>query len=146
MSVKGAFDAHMSPKYSCGHTSSQWRQERGAEYKTSSSSWIVGIFLLLLDSSAAYGPHFFSSAGFVSLTFPISVSRGSQLSTVAQSKIGFLSVILKMKRQGTSLKTKLCHSLLPSRWKTHQSKFDCHKQVVQLGAACQLSLVKMSSQ
>lgn len=140
MRLKGTYDAHMSPKYRCGHTSSQWRQERGPECKTSSNSWIVGIFLILLDSSAAY-MSFFSSAGFVS--FPILVSCGSQLS---KTKIGFLSVIPKMKRRGTSLKTKPCYSLLPSHWKTHQSKFDCHKQVVQFGRACQLLLVKMRSQ
>lgn len=135
MGLKGTNDAYMSPKYRCGHTSSQWRRERGAECKTSSSSWIVGVFLILLDSSAADRQHFFSSAGFVSLTFSILLPCGSQLSTVAQSKIGFLSVILKTKRRGATLKRKSCSSLLPLRWKTHQSKFDCHKQVVRLGRA-----------
>lgn len=146
MSLKGTNNAHMSPKYRCGHTSSQWRQERRAECKTSSSSWIVGIFLILLDSSAARGPHCFFSAGFVSRTVSISVSCGSSLAMVEQSKIGFPSAILMMKRHGTFFKPKSCYSLLPPRWQAHQSNIDCRKQVVQVGTACQFSLVKPSSQ
>lgn len=146
MRSKCTYDAHMSPKYRCGHTSSQWRQERGAECKTSSNAWIGGIFLILLDSSVAPRPHFLSSAGFVSLTFPISPSGGSQLCTMAQSKIGFLSVIPKIKMCCTFLKTKPRHGLLPLRWQTHQSNFDCCRQVVQFGTACQLSLEKINSQ
>lgn len=143
--IHSTHDAYMSPKYRRGHTSSQWRQECGAECKTSSSAWIVGIFLTLLDFSVAHRPHFFSSAGFVSLTFRIPPG-GSQLSTLAQSKIGFLSVIPKIKMRCTFLKTKPRYSLLPLRWQMHQSNFDCRKQLVQFSTACQLSLVKISSQ
>lgn len=138
--------AHMSPKYRRGHTSSQWRQERGADCSTSSSSGIVGIFLIRLTSSAGCRSHFCSSAGFVSLTFPISVSCGSQLSTGAQFKIGFLSVIPKMKSRGASLRAKLCYSCLhvgrcisqilsvTNRWSistgpanSHLWKWDCNE-------------------
>lgn len=145
MRSKCTYDAHMSPKYRRGHTSSQWRQERGAECKASSNAWIGRIFLILFDSSVAPKPHFLSSAGFVSLTFPFSPSGGSQLSTIA-SKIGFLSVIPKIKMCCTFLKTKPPHGLLPLRWHAHQSSFDCCRQVVQFGTACLLSFEKINSQ
>lgn len=61
-------------------------------------------------------------------------------------KLVFCQSFWRWKGKALPRKTKSCYSLLPSCWKMHQSKFDCHKQVVQFGRACQLSLVKMSSQ
>lgn len=45
-----AGDTHMSPRNRLGHTSSQWRQDRGALCKTSSSSWTDGTSHVLFDS------------------------------------------------------------------------------------------------
>lgn len=125
----------MSPRYRFGHTSSQWRQERGAECKTSSSSWIDGILRVSMST------HFSSSPGSVSLTsLPRSESCGSHLTSVTASGIGFLSVILKIR--GWKLfcsfpKTKSCRCLLPLRWLLHHSNCDCQKQVVQSGTDSQ---------
>lgn len=90
VNLNKAQDAHMSPRYRFGHTSSQWRQERVAVCKTSSSSWIDGISHVLSDSSVTH-VHFSSSPGSVSLTFLCSES--SHLTSVTAP--GFLSVILK---------------------------------------------------
>lgn len=110
-----AKDTHMSPRYKLGHTSSPWRQERGAECKTSSSSWRDEISHFLFESSVL----FFSSSGSVSLIFLRSESRVSHLTSETAPLIGFLSVISKF-RGGKLLcyspntKSRCC--LLPLLW------------------------------
>lgn len=90
VNLNKAQDTHMSPRYKFGHTSSQWRQERGAVCKTSSSSCIDGISHVLSDSSVSH-VRFSSSPGSALLTFLCSDS--SRLTSVTAP--GFLSVISK---------------------------------------------------
>lgn len=82
-------DTYISPRYRFGHTSSQWRQERGAECKTSSSSWTDGINHVVFV-------HFSSSSASVSLPFFCSESCEWHVISVTASEIGFPSVISRL--------------------------------------------------
>lgn len=121
----------MSPRYRFGHTSSPWRQERGAECKTSSSSWRDGVFHVLF----AHG-HFFPSS---SVSVLLTLTCGSHLTTCTASGVGFLSVICKFggnsSRYCPQTKSRCC--LSPSLWLLHHSNSDCQKQVVQFGTDSQ---------
>lgn len=119
----------MSPRYRFGHTSSPWRQERGAECKISSSSWRDGI---LFESSVTH-LHFSSSSGSVSRTFLCSESCVTYLTSEAAPGIGFMSVIYKFRGKlfCSFPKSKSHCRLLPLLWLLTVS--DCQKQVVQFG-------------
>lgn len=99
----------MSPRYRFGHTSSPWRQERGAECKTSSSSWRDGVLHVLLESSVA---HFPPSSGSVLLTFSRSESH---LASDSAPETDFLSIISKLEgSNGTGLSLNLNHTAVCS--------------------------------
>lgn len=124
-------DTYMSPKNRFGHTSSPWWHERGAECRTSSSSWRDWI------SPVAHMRSSFTS-GFVSLLFfeslvshftPVTAPEGVFLSAIAtfmvrmllQSLLTAESSLLPVHFYFTHLVT------VANRWRTLAQPHKLHK-------------------